>query len=119
MTTETEAAIDAALAALDLAAYQRRRVRVLAVDLADRYVGDITDTITRVNRLRNLCRKLNVEFNAIESAAMPTTTPPPRRNLIILPPDFDEPVEARTEPGAELRSPTPGPVNPTHPKSGN
>jgi hypothetical protein len=92
MTTETEAAIDAALAALDLAAYQRRRVRAAAVDLADRHVGDITDTITRVNRLRNLCRKLDVPFTGIESAAMPTTTPPPRRNLIILPPDC-EPVE--------------------------
>jgi hypothetical protein len=87
MTTETEAAIDAALAALDLSAYQRRRVRAAAVDLADRPVGDITDTITRVNTLRNLCRKLNVSFTGIESAAMPTTTPPPRCNLIILPPD--------------------------------
>jgi hypothetical protein len=85
MTTETEAAIDTALAALDLSAYQRRRVRAAAVDLADRPVGDITDTITRVNKLRNLCRKLNVSFTSIESAAMPT--PPPRRNMIILPPD--------------------------------
>jgi hypothetical protein len=87
MTTETETAIDAALAALDLSAYQRRRVRAAAVDLANRPVGDIADTITRVNKLRNLCRKLNVQFADIESAAMPTTTPPPRRNLIILPPD--------------------------------
>jgi hypothetical protein len=94
MTTDTEAAIEAALAALDLAAYQRRRVRAAAVDLADRPVGDITDTITRVNRLRNLCRKLDVPFTDIESAAMPTTTPPPRRNLIILPPDCG-PVEGK------------------------
>ena len=94
MTTDTEAAIEAALAALDLAAYQRRRVRAAAVDLADRPVGDITDTITRVNRLRNLCRKLDVPFTGIESAAMPTPTQPPRRNLIILPPDCG-PVEGK------------------------
>jgi hypothetical protein len=87
MTTDTEAAIDVALAALDLSAYQRRRVRAAAVDLANRPVGDITNTITRVNKLRNLCRKLNVPYTGIESAAMPTTTPPPRRNLIILPSD--------------------------------
>jgi hypothetical protein len=93
MTTETETAIDAALAALDLSAYQRRRVRAAAVDLADRPVGNITDTITRVNKLRNLCRKLNVPFTAIETAAMPTTTPRPHRNLMILPPDC-KPVES-------------------------
>jgi hypothetical protein len=39
LTPETEAAIDAALAALDLSAYQRRRVRAAAVDLADWPVG--------------------------------------------------------------------------------
>jgi hypothetical protein len=91
MTPETEAAIDAALATLDLTSYQRRKVRAAAVDLADRPGGDITDTITRVNKLRNLCRKLKVPYAGVETAAMPTTTPPPRRNLII-PPSSSGPV---------------------------
>jgi hypothetical protein len=86
MTPDTEAAIDAALSALDLSAYQRRRVRAAAVDLAEKPQGDTIATITRVNKLRTLCRKLRVPYAGIESAAMPTTTPPPRRNLIILPP---------------------------------
>jgi hypothetical protein len=86
MTPETEAAIDAALATLDLSAYQRRRVRAAAMNLADRSVADITDTIVRVNNLRTLCRKLRVPYAGIESAAMPPPTPPPRRNLTILPP---------------------------------
>jgi hypothetical protein len=86
MTPETEAAIDAALTAFNLPAYQRRRVRAAAVALADRSGPDITDTIVKVNRLRTLCRKLRVPYSGIESAAMPPTTPPPRRNLIILPP---------------------------------
>jgi hypothetical protein len=92
MTPETEAAIDAALAALNLSAYQRRRVRVAAVDLAEKPQGDTIETITRVNKLRTLCRKLRVPYAGIETAAMPTTTPPPRRNLI-LPPPGSGPVE--------------------------
>jgi hypothetical protein len=86
MTPETKAAIDAALAALDLSAYHRRRVRAAAVDLAEKPQGDTVETITRVNKLRTLCRKLRVPYTGIETAAMPTTTPPPRRNLIIPPP---------------------------------
>jgi len=89
MTPETEAAIDAALAALDLTASQRRKVRAAAVDLADRPGEHVTDTITRMNKLRNLCRKLRVSFAGIESAAMPPTTPPPRRDIILLPPDSE------------------------------
>jgi hypothetical protein len=94
MTPETEAAIDAALATLDLSAYYRRRVRAAAVDLADRPVEDITGAVTRVNKLRNICRKLDKLFTDIESAAMPTTTPPPRRNLT-MPPPGSGPVEGR------------------------
>jgi hypothetical protein len=91
-TQETEAAINAALAALDLSAYQRRRVRAAAVDLAEKPPGDTIETITLLNKLRTLCRKLRVPFAGIETAAMPTTTPPPRRNLII-PPSGSGPVE--------------------------
>jgi hypothetical protein len=57
MTPETEAAIEAALAALDLSAYQRRRVRAAAAGLAEKPQGDTIETITRVNKLRTLCQK--------------------------------------------------------------
>jgi hypothetical protein len=86
MTPETKTAIDAALAALDLSAYQRRRVRAAAASLAEKPQGDTIETITRVNKLRTLCRKLRIPYAGIETAAMPTTTPPPRRNLIVPPP---------------------------------
>jgi hypothetical protein len=86
MTPETETAIDAALAALDLSAYQRRRVRAAALGLAEKPQSDTIEIITRVNKLWTLCRKLRVPYAGIETAAMPTTTPPPRRKLIIPPP---------------------------------
>jgi hypothetical protein len=92
MTPETKAAIDAALAALGLSAHQRRRLRAAAVDLAEKTAGDTIETITRVNKLRTLCRKLRVPYAGIETAAMPTTTPPPRRKLI-MPPPGSGPVE--------------------------
>jgi hypothetical protein len=92
MTPETEAVIDDVLDTLDLSAYQRRRVRAAAVGLAEKPQGDTIETITRLNKLRTLCRKLQIPYAGIETAAMPTTTPPPRRNLII-PPSGSGPVE--------------------------